>query len=88
MDKNFVQDRLGKTVAATRFKAECLRIIEEMSRDREPVTVTRHGRPVARLVPFPADETASIVGALKGSVLRFEEPFAPATGPEDWNAVR
>jgi hypothetical protein len=31
----------SKTIAAAHFKAQCLRIIEQMSRDREPVTMSR-----------------------------------------------
>lgn len=33
----------GKLVAASRFKAECLRLIQQMQKDGEPVTVTRRG---------------------------------------------
>ena len=68
-----------KTVAATEFKATCLRLIGEMSLDHEPLTITKRGRPVAVLLPLPSPEdgSTSIIGAMKGSVLRYDEPFAP-----------
>lgn len=30
----------------------------------------------------------TIIGAMEGSVLRFDDPFSPACDPEDWHAVR
>lgn len=79
----------AKTIAAARFKAECLRLIEQMRHDREPVTITRHGKPVAVLSPVPEQDGANpLIGALRGTVLRYDEPFAPAADPDDWNATR
>ena len=76
----------AKTVPATRFKAECLRLIDEMGRDRQPVTITKRGRPVAVLAPIAETSAASVIGALRGTVLRFDDPFGPVLDPEDWNA--
>ena len=78
-----------KTITATEFKAKCLRIIRQMVKDHEPMTITKHGRPVAKLSPLPqATETPSIVGAMPGSVLAYSEPFEPVGDPSDWTACR
>jgi prevent-host-death family protein len=78
----------SKTIGAADFKAKCLRIIEQMNQDHEPVTITKHGRPVARLLPIAArDEGVSIVGAMKGSVLRYDRPFGPAVEASEWTAT-
>jgi prevent-host-death family protein len=74
-----------KTIASARFKADCLKVIDELSRDPRPVTITRHGRPVAVISPAPA-QRPTLIGALKGSVLRFDDPTAPAADPADWSA--
>ena len=80
---------MGKTIAASAFQAKCLRIINEMGQDGEPVTITNRGRPVAVLSPVQPDQAErSIVGAMKGSVLAYDDPFQPAAEPADWNAVR
>ena len=42
-----------KTIAATEFKAKCLRVITQMNKDHEPVTITKRGQPVAVLSPLP-----------------------------------
>ena len=78
-----------KKIAATAFKAECLRVIRQVGRDREPVTITRRGRPVAVLSPLPqAGKPISIIGAMQGSVLSYDAPFEPAADPADWAIAR
>ena len=37
---------MAKSLSATEFKATCLRVIEQMRKDGEPVTITNRGRPV------------------------------------------
>ncbi len=77
-----------KEITATAFKTECLRVIRQVGKDREPVTITRRGRPVAVLSALPdSGKTISIIGAMKGSVLRYDAPFEPAADPADWAIV-
>ena len=72
------------------FKARCLRIIKEMNRDGGSVTITNRGRPVAVLspVPAPGEKLPPFIGMMRGTVLRYEEPFEPAARPSDWSALR
>ena len=80
---------MNKTIAVSEFQAECLRIISEMRKDGEPVTITDRGRPVAVLSPVRQEHAGrSIIGAMKGSVLAYDDPFGPAADPSDWNAPR
>lgn len=73
-------DRL---VGSAEFKARCLELVEHVREARAEYVVTRHGVPVARLVPVDADDTpASLVGSMAGSVLQYEDPFGPVPG--DW----
>jgi prevent-host-death family protein len=79
---------IGKTIGAAQFKAHCLRILDEVDRSRETVTVTKRGRPVAEVRPIAKAERRSIIGALKGSVLQYDRPFDPAADPDEWRANR
>lgn len=54
-----------KTMAAARFKAKCLAILDEV--DPDGLVITKHGKPVARLVPITA-ESATLIGSLKGKL--------------------
>jgi prevent-host-death family protein len=78
-----------KTIGAAEFKARCLRVIDKMNRDHEPVTITKRGKPVAVLSPVKTDDKlTSIWGAMRGTVLRYDDPFAPAVDPDAWDAAR
>jgi prevent-host-death family protein len=38
-------------ISAVKFKATCLRLIDRVARTGEPITITRRGKIIARLVP-------------------------------------
>ena len=69
--------KLQKVVTATHFKAHCLRLLEDVRRTRQPLVVTRHGRPVAEIGPPSAAGTSN---ALKGSVLQQDDLVSPVAG--------
>jgi prevent-host-death family protein len=52
-----------KRVAAAEFKAKCLALLDRVGPDG--IVITKHGRPVARLVPAGA-EHAELIGSFKG----------------------
>jgi len=78
-----------KMVGAAEFKAKCLKLIDEMQRDGEPVTITKRGKPVATLSLAKVEKPnlKSIFGVLANPAYRFDDPFSPAyDGP--WDAER
>ena len=79
---------MGKTIGAAEFKAHCLRILDEVDRSGESVTITKRGRPVAEVWPVAKPERRSIIGALKESVLQYDGPAEPAADAEEWRANR
>ena len=54
-----------KQISAAKFKEQCLAMLDRV--DPDGIVITKHGRPVARLIPFAAD-SASLIGALKGKI--------------------
>ena len=70
-------------VAAGRFKAECLKMLDEVAETREPVTITKRGRPVARLVPV--ELPAPLFGALAGTVVEYGDLISPVE--DAWDAL-
>jgi antitoxin (DNA-binding transcriptional repressor) of toxin-antitoxin stability system len=77
---------MGKMIGAAEFKAKCLRILDEVERTGEPVTITKRGRVVGELHPPPRRERHSIIGCMKGTVLKYDDPFAPAVDPSEVHA--
>ena len=50
-------------IGAARFKEQCLALLDHL--EPEGLIITKHGRPVARVLPYD-DDPASLIGALKG----------------------
>ena len=54
-------------VAAAEFKANCLRLLDEVAQQRRPLIITKRGKPVAKLVPVEM-EAIDIFGRMAGSI--------------------
>jgi prevent-host-death family protein len=76
--------KAGKTVPATQFKAHCLAMIEEVRETRQPLLVTRHGRPVVEISPYVPKNTARL-NPLKGSILFQDDLISPMD--EQWDSA-
>ncbi len=72
-------------VSAAEFKAKCLELMDRVRETGVEYVVTKHGKPVARLVPYTAAERATIFGVMKGTVLGYDRPFDPIDGEYDIN---
>jgi prevent-host-death family protein len=53
-------------MAAGKFKATCLAVMDEVQAKREPVVITKNGRPVAKLVPISTEGEDSLFGFYRG----------------------
>jgi prevent-host-death family protein len=42
---------MSRHIKASEFKAKCLALMDEVARTGSPVIITKHGKPVAELVP-------------------------------------
>jgi prevent-host-death family protein len=74
-----------KTVPAGKFKAHCLAILDEVAEKRERITVSKHGKPVAQVIPCP-DSKADWTNPLKKSVVLEKDIISPVD--TDWDADR
>lgn len=54
-------------VPATEFKAKCLAYLDQVEQTHASITLTKHGRAVAKLVPIDDAEPA-VLGRLAGTV--------------------
>lgn len=65
-----------RTIAASDFKARCLEIMDEVERTGIEVTITKHRKAVARLVPAKLSKRA-FVDSLKNAVEWFGDVMSP-----------
>jgi prevent-host-death family protein len=71
-------------IAAGKFKAECLKLMDRVKKNRERIIITKRGQPVAQLVPVDEEQPQDIFGALRGLVLEEEDILSPVG--ETWEA--
>jgi prevent-host-death family protein len=74
-----------KTMAAGKFKATCLALLDEVQAKRVPVLVTKNGKPVAKLVPLDIPESADpIFGFYKGKLDIVGDVMSPLYSDEEY----
>lgn len=75
-----------RVVMASKFKEQCLTLLDQVETMKVSVVVTKRGRPVARLVPLDEDQTPR---PIMGSVTLLDDDDAAyfSTG-EDWEAQK
>ena len=72
-----------KTVPAGRFKAKCLAIMDEVEAKREPVLVTKNGKPVVKVVPLELEEDPLAVFRYPGKVKILGDVLSPIHTDEE-----
>lgn len=54
-------------IGAGEFKTHCLKLIDRVHQTKQPITITKHGKPMAKLTPVE-DKTYSLFGCLTNTV--------------------
>ena len=81
-------ERLGmRKMAAGSFKIHCLAVMDEVQAKRETVMITKHGRPVAKLVPADKN-TDDIYNFLQGKGDIVGDIVSPAISDDDWGELK
>jgi len=76
-----------KQIPAGQFKTHCLTIMDEVQATGKPVLVTKHGKPVIKLVPAKAGDD-NIFGYMAGKAKIVGDIVSPVTPIEDWDALK
>ncbi len=58
----------NREMSVSDLKSHCSRVIEELSKRRKPVVITKRGKPVAMLVPVQEQESKTLFGFARGFV--------------------
>ncbi len=76
-----------KTITASEFRRNCLRVLGEVIATRESIVITRNGRPVVKLVPMDR-EVKDFLGCLTGIIEIVGDIESPVEPPEAWEVLR
>ncbi len=68
-------------IPAAQFKARCLELMDRVAERRQELIITKHGRPVAKLVPVE-QEAVPVFGYMKNAVVSYGDLISPVE--ETW----
>ena len=77
-----------KTMAAGKFKAQCLAVLDEVKMKREEVVVTKNGKPYAKMVPLDEQDEDPLAVFRFGQGRIVGDILAPADELEDWDSLK
>ena len=75
-------------VSVSEFKAKCLGLIDQVHKTRQPLRITRHGRPVAELVPAGPDRKRKFLGDMIGTGKIVGDIVSPVIDLNEFEAYR
>ncbi len=74
----------NEQIPAGQFKTHCLKLLDEVNQTHRSLVITKHGKPVAKVVPISASrKKKKLFGCMKGSVKILGDIVSPM--PEVWN---
>lgn len=65
------------TIGAAEFKARCLELMDKVRETGTDYVITKHGVPVAKLVPVGERDARGLFGSMADTVVTFDRPFDP-----------
>lgn len=75
------------TIQASKFKAKCLALMDEVARTGETIVVTKNGKPVAELRAHRPPRATSLIGLHKGRISIHGDIVSPQDAPP-WDALK
>jgi prevent-host-death family protein len=76
-----------KQMRASAFKAQCLRVMNDIQATGEPVIVTKRGKPVVKVVPIKPEKD-DIFGSMADEVKIIGDIESPVVPLKDWKIFR
>jgi prevent-host-death family protein len=78
-----------REIAISKFKARCLSLLEEVSKTRTPLRVTRRGKAIADVIPTTSEaEERSWIGSMSDSIDIVGDIVSPVIDVEAIEALK
>ena len=74
-----------KTLAAAKFKAQCLALIDNVAQNHESIIITKYGKPMVKVVPINEKKDLNLK-PLKGAATYIGDIVSPID--EEWEATK
>jgi prevent-host-death family protein len=82
-----VKSQRPKTIPAGVFKAKCLAIMDEVQAKSQSVIITKHGKPVAKLVPI-TEERDDLFGFMRDKATIVGDIVSPVFSEDEWEILK
>jgi len=73
-----------ESMSASKFKATCLAVLDEVARQKTRIIITKRGKPIAEVIPYEPDLEQM---ALKDTVTFMGDLISPVA-LEDWEVLK
>ena len=78
-----------REIAISKFKAKCLSLLEEVSKTKTPLRVTRRGKAIADVIPASSEaEERTWIGSMAGSINIVGDIVSPVIDMETIEALK
>lgn len=84
-DHGHIELPVSRIITASEFKAKCLAVLDEVERTRQPVVITKRGKPIAELVPHK-EKKRGLLGLYKGRIEILGDIISPID--VEWEALK
>ena len=79
---------MPQEITISKFKATCLRLLDQVKKTGQPLLVTRKGEPIALVSPPPPrGKPNSWLGSMKDSIKITGDIISPVLDEKDWEAL-
>ena len=75
-----------REIPISKFKATCLAVLADVRKTRVPMRVTRHGQPIADIVPPVPSPAKSWLGSMKDSMEVTGDIVKPIGAFRNWTS--
>ena len=73
-----------QTMAISQFKAQALKILDQIAQNNETVIITKRGKPLAQITPYHEPTSISTPGQLADTLV-FEDDIIAPLGEDMWS---
>ena len=76
----------ARQIPVTQFKAQCLRLLDQVSKSGQPLVITKRGKPLAQ-VTRAVDKKRPLMGSMRGTAEEVGDIVYFDTS-KDWECLR
>lgn len=76
-----------QTMGISHFKTHALKILDQVAKKQEIIVITKHGKPLAQIIPYQNSISNHTPGKLADALV-FENDIVSPLGEEMWDACK